>query len=451
MTKKKLEKKTLKKEKTHKKITKYANKISNKAVVKEKESLSYNVLLKRNNDYNQNIFSEKFFELPCDSQPIVIIGDVFEKIKKIPSKSISLIVTSPPYWNLRDYNANDQIGRESDPRIYVNKMVELSVEFLRILKDDGGYFLNIGDTYVDQNLQMIPQRIAIGMQEKGWLLRNQIIWYKPDHMPSPVKSRFKNTYEPIYFFTKNDWEKKVYFNIDQIRIPHKTEQLEIKIPSNDYRGKFKGNEKNIGASPGGRISVNGVKYVTKRMITSPQEIICDYLRYWRDKRGFSNQDIVSHFGKSYEHTVGHWFRKDAGGSYPSIDDWMKLKELLKFDSKHDLEMIETEEVLQAVINHPKGKNPGDVIDADMIPDFLKINTAKSQYEHFAIFPKKIPELAIKACCPENGIVLDPFAGSGTTGKAALELKRKSILIELQEDFLEIIKERCGNITIIKGN
>lgn len=437
------------KQKKTKNVSKYKNSRKKTMLVKEKGTLSFNVLLKRKNDSLSLQNPTDFIDLPETTEPMLLLGDVFDCVKKIPDKSISVIVTSPPYWNLRDYNSEDQIGKEIDPRSYVEKIVRLSEEFLRVLRDDGAYFLNVGDTYVGQNLQMIPQRIAIGMQEKGWLLRNQIIWYKPDHMPSPVKSRFKNTYEPIYFFTKNDWEKSVYFNIDEIRIPHKTEQLELKISSNEYNGKFKGNEKNIGASPGGRISVNGAKYITKRKIVSSQNVICDYLRYWRDKRGYSNQDIVALLGKSYQNTVGHWFRKDAGGSYPSIDDWIKLKDLLKFDSTHDLEMIETEEVLQSIINHPKGKNPGDVIDADMIPDFLKINTAKSQYEHFAIFPKRIPEIAIKACCPEDGIVLDPFAGSGTTGKAAVELKRRSILIELQEDFVEIIKARCGKIKIIK--
>ena len=138
----------------------------------------------------------------------LMIDDVLEAIKKIPDKSISTVVTSPPYWNLRDYKDNRQIGNEKNPLEFVNKIALVGKEILRILKDDGAYFLNIGDTYVDQSLQMIPQKIAIKMQEQGWLIRNQIIWYKPNHMPSPVKNRFSNTYEVIYFFTKNDWEKK---------------------------------------------------------------------------------------------------------------------------------------------------------------------------------------------------------------------------------------------------
>ncbi|TXJ44480.1 site-specific DNA-methyltransferase [Brachyspira aalborgi] len=119
----------------------------------------------------------------------LMIDDVLEAIKKIPDKSISAVVTSPPYWNLRDYKDNRQIGNEKNPLEFVNKIALVGKEILRILKDDGAYFLNIGDTYVDQSLQMIPQKIAIKMQEQGWLIRNQIIWYKPNHMPSPVKNR----------------------------------------------------------------------------------------------------------------------------------------------------------------------------------------------------------------------------------------------------------------------
>jgi len=374
---------------------------------------------------------------------------VFTCIRKIPDKSISVVATSPPYWNMRDYNDENQIGREKNPQNYINKIVDVGTEILRILKDDGAYFLNIGDTYVDKNLQMIPQRVAIGMQEKGWLLRNQLIWYKPNHMPSPVKSRFKNTYEPIFFFTKNDWEKKVHFDIDSIRIPHRTQQTEINFTRNKYSGKFKGNEHNIGASPGGRISITGKRYITKRNIKTSQEKICNYLKNWRDKNNLTNQDVINYFGEDYKHTVGHWFRKDAGGSYPSIEDWKKLKELLKFDDKYDKKMTTTEKVLQTVNNHPKGKNPGDVIDADEIPDFFKINTAKTKHKHFAVFPEKIPEIAIKSCCPADGIVLDPFAGSGTTGLVAKKLNRKSILIDIQTEFIEIMKNRIGNIEVRK--
>ena len=103
-------------------------------------------------------------------------------------------------------------------------------------------------------------------------------------------------------------------------------------------------------------------------------------------------------------------------------------------------MTETEDVLQQINYHPKGKNPGDL---------LEINTAKTNYKHFAIFPEKIPEIAIKSCCPKDGIVLDPFAGSGTTGLVAKRLNKKSILIDIQPDFSNIMKERIGKIKVEK--
>ena len=102
-------------------------------------------------------------------------------------------------------------------------------------------------------------------------------------------------------------------------------------------------------------------------------------------------------------------------------------------------MLKEYKYLQSVESHPKGKNPGDLFIA---------NTAKSKYKHFAVFPEEIPELAIKSCCPENEFVLDPFAGSGTTGVVANRLNRKCILIEVQKDFAKIIKERIKDIKIL---
>jgi len=294
-------------------------------------------------------YRREYIELPKNNTPLLLLGDVMEGLKRIPSESISCIVTSPPYWNLRDYYTQGQIGQEKTPEEYINKLVDVSRELLRVLRKDGAFFLNIGDTYIDKGLQMIPQRVAykminevelVGKNKKriGWLLRNQIIWYKPNHMPSPVKTRYTNTYEPIYFFTRDDWEKQVYFNLDAIRVPYKTKEADnnlefpevlseeeykkllpkIRERNNElkYNGKFKGHEVNIGASPGGRSSVTGIRYIKKRKVTLPQEVICDYLRHWREKRGITVKEIDRKLG--YAYTAGHWFRKDAGGKYAII-------------------------------------------------------------------------------------------------------------------------------------
>jgi len=406
-------------------------------------------------------------KIPTDKKPLVLFGDVLKCLKEIPDESISCTVTSPPYWKHRDYYIKGQIGHEETPDEYIEKLFIIFKELLKKLTRDGAFFLNIGDTYIKKGLQLIPQRLASKMINEtkiviknksiGWLLRNQIIWYKPNHMPSPAKTRFTNTYEPIYFFTRDDWEKKVWFDIDNIRIPYKSQQLEINfdfpkfLSENEYKkllpaiikrnnelnynGKFKGHEKNIGASPGGRSSITGIKYIKKRKVEISKEIICNYLRLWRKKRNISVKKIDNIL--NYSHTAGHWFRKDAGGSLPTPKDWIKLKQILKFDDIHDRKMTEMHYVLQTIEKNPNGKNPGDL---------WEIKTAKLPGKsHFSVFPDEIPRIAIKACCPSNGIVLDPFAGSGTTGKVANELNKKCILIELQKNFLPIIKERCGKI------
>lgn len=373
---------------------------------------------------------------------------------------------------------------------YKNRIINKKILFQAIRKIENGEVENIFDlevapiytTYCGKGTTDNPTKEKRKAKWNNlYFLANGILTHNSNHMPSPVKTRYTNTYEPIYFFTRDDWEKQVYFNLDAVRIPYKSKeekyktnqsslcfkdsdlykfvknnnfgfpeelseedyikllpQIEKKNKELNYSGKFKGHEINVGASPGGRSSITGIKYVKKRKIELPQEVICDYLREWKEKKGISIKEIDEKLG--YNYTAGHWFRKDAGGSLPSPQDWKKLKKLLEFDNKYDKEMTEMHYVLQTIRKHPNGKNPGD---------FWEMKCAKLERAHFAVFPEELPRKAILACCPPNGIVLDPFAGSGTTGKVAKELNRKSILIELQPKFLEIIKERCGNIKEIK--
>ncbi len=412
--------------------------MSNQLFMVKQQKNSFNFLLQRSKN-SDSFIKNQFIHLPETTTPLLIIGDILSVLKKIPSESISVVVTSPPYWNLRDYYNENQIGNENNPNDYIHKMVLIGNEILRILKKDGAYFLNIGDSYVNQNLQMIPQKIAIKMQENGWLIRNQLIWYKPNHMPSPVKSRFSNSYEMIYFFSKNDWERRVHFNLDAIRVPHKSNFKEQK-PNRNNNSKFLNETKNLGASPAARLSTSNKKYTIKRKITASQEEISDYLDEKLKQKRYKISDLVAIMGKEqYKHKVGHWFRKDAGGSYPSKQDWIRLKKILELGDRYDKQMTMEYKEIQSVKQHPKGKNPGDLFNS---------NTAKSKYKHFAVFPESIPEIAIKSCCEENGIVLDPFAGSGTTGSVAKRLNRRSILIDIQENFIPIIKEKIGNIDIL---
>jgi len=206
-----------------------------------------------------------------------------------------------------------------------------------------------------------------------------------------------------------------------------------------YQGKFRLNPDNRGASPGARKSLFGEYLVVQRRYKIFQPIIANYLRFWRERRGITIKEIDTLLG--YKDTAGHWFRKDTGswgcgGSIPLPEDWFRLKEILKFDDIYDRWVTETHLVLQTVKPHPKGKNPGDVWSIKLQP---------LREAHFATFPEELVKRCIEAGCPEGGVVLDPFAGSGTTGKVAYDLGRSAILIELVPEYINIIKKRCPNL------
>lgn len=407
--------------------------------------------------------NNQFIQLPKSFEPLVLIGDVIKALKKIPDKSIDVIITSPPYYQQRNYGIKGEIGQESTPEKYIRKMLEVANELRRVLKDTGSYFLNIGDKYINKNQQLIPFKLAIEMQKNGWLVRNIIVWHKsPNPMPTSIKDRFNDVWEPIIFFVKDSgkyYTYDYYFNLDPARIPHKTKSdinLPLTLSEEEYfkikdtlpigiktstSSKFVGHEKNRGASPGARKILYGEYYTKQRKYKiSPQlEIeIINYLRTWKKIKGISAKEIDKILGK--KDTASHWFRLDPGRSLPSPEDWIKLKNILRFDNKYDKIMTEQHYVLQTVKYHPNGKNPGNV---------WAISPAKLKEAHFAVFPEELPRRIIEVCCPKNGIVLDPFAGSGTTGKVAKELNRKSILIDIKEEYIKIMEKRCGKINVIK--
>lgn len=142
----------------------------------------------------------------------ILNGDVLEQLKMIPDSSIDMCITSPPYWNMRDYDNERQIGLEYSSKDFVDNLKTIFKEVQRVLKDDGTCWINIRDTYSkgvnksgvkNKSLCMIPERLCIGMLDDGWILRNDIIWHKPNAMPDSCKNRFTVDYEHMYFFAKS--------------------------------------------------------------------------------------------------------------------------------------------------------------------------------------------------------------------------------------------------------
>lgn len=145
-------------------------------------------------------------------------GDCRHVLSSMPEKIVQTVVTSPPYWGLRDYGHGDQLGLERTPEEYVANMVAVFREVRRVLRDDGTLWLNLGDTYgKDKQLVGIPWRVAFALQSDGWYLRSDIIWAKPNPMPESITDRPTKAHEYLFLLTKSP---RYYYDADAIREPH---------------------------------------------------------------------------------------------------------------------------------------------------------------------------------------------------------------------------------------
>lgn len=152
---------------------------------------------------------------------MILTGDALTVLKSLDRASVRCIVTSPPYYGLRDYGHKGQIGLEASPDEYAARLVEVFREARRVLTRDGTMWLNLGDSYGwrrsrerRKNLLGIPWRTAFALQADGWNLRQEIIWAKPAPMPESVKDRFTRSHESIFLFSKS---RKYYFEADAVK------------------------------------------------------------------------------------------------------------------------------------------------------------------------------------------------------------------------------------------
>jgi site-specific DNA-methyltransferase (adenine-specific) len=159
----------------------------------------------------------------------IIIGDAALRLADLPANSVDTVVTSPPYFALRDYGQPGQLGLESDIDHWVQNLLQVTTQVRRVLKPSGAFWLNLGDSYshhpregaAKKSLLMGPARLAIAMIRDGWILRNHVVWAKTNPMPSNVTDRLSATYESVFFFTKSAC---YFFDLDAIRVPHKDDR-----------------------------------------------------------------------------------------------------------------------------------------------------------------------------------------------------------------------------------
>lgn len=184
-----------------------------------------------------------------DGSVSLFVGDALEIAQELPDWAANCIVTSPPYFGLRDYGNDGQYGAESSPAEYVETMRALFSELSSALTEDGTLWLNLGDTYdKDKNLLGIPWQVAFALQRDGWILRNDIIWHKPNAMPTSVKDRMGTRHEHLFLFTKS---QKYWFDLTPVREP-------LMHPNAVGKGiRFGGNK----AEGYGRATYSGSEYV----------------------------------------------------------------------------------------------------------------------------------------------------------------------------------------------
>lgn len=157
----------------------------------------------------------------------ILPGDVRTVLPTVPTASVDCIITSPPYFQLRNYAADSQIGLEPTVGDWVNELLDVIDEAGRVLKPTGSLWLNLGDTYSrhprhgasPKSLLLGPERVVMALVERGWTVRNKIIWAKTNPVPASVTDRLSCTWEVIYFATR---QPKYYFDLDAIRIPHRS-------------------------------------------------------------------------------------------------------------------------------------------------------------------------------------------------------------------------------------
>ena len=316
----------------------------------------------------------------------LLIGDCRNILPTLEAKSVQCVITSPPYYNLRDYGVSLQIGQEATYQEYIESLVDVFREVRRVLKDDGTVWLNLGDSYAGsghggnlgknkklksmtplkqtplsglkkKDLIGIPWRVAFALQEDGWYLRQDIIWHKPNVMPESVKDRCTKSHEYIFLLSKH---KNYYFDVEAIKENSVT--FENRLPA-IVRNREYG-------------------YASKLNATHPS-----YNLRRNDKRDPFKQEKPQ-------------------------------KRLNRKDSDYDITK----------------RNKRDV---------WTIPTHPYKGAHFAAFPLGLVIPCVLAGSREGDVILDPFFGSGTVAEAAALLNRNWLGIDINPDYEPLYRQRLA--------
>ena len=314
----------------------------------------------------------------------ILVGDCIDMMRTLPDQSVHTCITSPPYFGLRDYGVDGQIGLEASPREFIESLVAVFREVRRVLRDDGTLWVNLGDSYASiaggyapegsagkhdtvskatrgavlrgrrrappdglkqKDLMGMPWRLAIALQDDGWYLRQDIIWHKPNPMPESIKDRCTKAHEYVFLLSKGP---RYYFDQSAIREPARAQ-----------------------AAPESASRRNSFARQTK---------------YTEGEHGQTGQHREARADVLYDET----------------------------------------------------RNKRSV---------WTVATASFKGAHFATFPPDLVRPCVLAGAPRGGLVLDPFGGAGTTALVAMQEGRRSVICELNPEYAALARQRLDTAWI----
>lgn len=304
-------------------------------------------------------------------------GAAQELIHQMPENSVHSVVTSPPTYNMRDYESDGQIGNEHTVEEYVDNLVSLFSEVKRVLRPNGNLWVSLGDKYKNKRKQFLPYRIAIEMQDRDdWIPRVDVVWRKKGGgKPESVQDRFAEQTQRLMHFSQ---EKEYYFDLHPVREPKKSQPEQFPFDSDMFEGKNPGNvfEFKTVDFPDAPIPVTPIRLVEKAVKTTVPKKVCS----------------------------------ECGTPYTRQTDSKRL-------------------------NYQQGKEPEYTNGA--ISGGTKSKYPNSIWKHVGWSSK----CSCHARGDEGGIVLDPFMGSGTTAKVAEEYNRRYVGFEINEDYVHMSKRK----------
>ena len=331
-----------------------------------------------------------------------ITGDSLSILGSMPGECVDCVITSPPYFNQRIYDYDPRyeeaaIGLEENLNDYINKLVSVFSEVRRVLKPEGSFWLNMGDKFVNKELVGVPWRVALALKDDGWKLRQDVIWHKLKGTQSG-KDKFRHLHEHIFHLVK---KRQYFFDGDSVRIPPK--------PAISRNGKV------VSAT-----GVSGKKYYERIKATDTLNDV----EKRRAKRALDDviQEIKNGEITDFRMTIRGGAQRTSHGDQPKMSG--RAKEL-ENNGYFIMKMS------------AKGFLPSNVWG--IVPE-----DTWRQDKHCAVFPEELVTTPMLFTTPENGLVLDPFSGTGTTVLAAVKNGFRGVGIDISKEYNQLAYERVSH-------